>query len=103
MNIKYLILTCKLRTFSTFFKRLPWPYFITIVRARYVSNHIRSDVVVFLVGTFALQNHVAGEPVLHDEAELRLVDDVLLGTEVNQQSLGQILLFLVVHWDRGHA
>lgn len=64
---------------------------------------LQSHVVVFLVGAFAFENHVAGEAVVDDEAELALVDDVLLRPEVDQELLGQELLLVVIHGDRGHA
>merc|ERR1712127_339176 len=62
-----------------------------------------SAVVVFLVGALALEDHVARDTVLDDEAELRLVDYILLGAEVHHQLLRQELAFIIIHWHWGHA
>lgn len=60
------------------------------------------SVVVLLVRASAFENNVAGEAVLDGEAELRLVEDVFLGPEVDLDGLGEVLAFKFVLGYWGH-
>lgn len=52
---------------------------------------------VFLVRALALEDDVARQTVFDDEAELALVNHILLRSEVNEYLLGKILFLVVVH------
>jgi len=51
---------------------------------------------IFLVGAFTLQDHIARKTILHSETELRFVEHILFGSKVNQNCLGQQLLLVLV-------
>jgi len=67
------------------------------------SYPVNSNIMILLVRAFSFKNHVAGQAVLNHKAELRLVNYVLLRSEVHQESLGQELLFIVVHGHWRHT
>ena len=54
---------------------------------------------VFFVGTFALQDHIAGDSVFNHEPELRLVEHVLLRSEVDKKELWEETTFILVFWN----
>ena len=51
---------------------------------------------VFFVGSSSFENDVAGEAVLDGETELRFVEDVFLGSEVDFYGAWQELLLILI-------
>ena len=57
---------------------------------------------LLLVRALALENDVAGQTILDEEAELGLVEHVFLRPEVDLDGLGPELLFVFVLFDGWH-